>query len=112
MVGDPAERECRAERRGRDKCRRNKEKRRRGRRKQRTVRRAERRRTMRGGGGRRRLHSSTLPLVRGFLDGARASREGRKKVEGGGEERDGGKGEGPLWLLSASHVSKPVLKNE
>lgn len=39
----------------------------------------------------------------------RASGEGRK-VEGGGEERDGG--EGPEWLLSASHVSKPVLKNE
>lgn len=92
MVGDPAERECRAERRGRDKCRRNKEKRRRGRRKQRTVRRAERRRTMRGGGGRRRLHSSTLPLVRGFLDGARASREGRKRWRV--EERRGMEGKG------------------
>lgn len=39
------------------------------------------------------LHSSTLPLVRGFLDRARGSREGRK-VEGGGKERDGAKGRG------------------
>lgn len=52
------------------------------------------------------LHSSTFPLVWGFWMG---SGEGRK-VEGGGEGWSAG--EGPEWLLSASHVSKPVLKNE
>lgn len=41
-----------------------------------------------GGGG---LHSSTLPLVRGFLDGrGPAEREGRWR--GGGEERMEGRG--------------------
>lgn len=58
-----------------------------------------------------RLHSSTLPLVRRFSGRARDGREGK---EGGGWRRGEGwsGGEGPVWLLSASHVSKPVLKNE
>lgn len=38
----------------------------------------------------------------------------RRGNEGGGWRRGEGwsEGEGPVWLLSASHVSKPVLKNE
>lgn len=84
MVRDPAERERRTERRGRDKCRGNKERKRRGRRKEKSVRREERRR-------RGKLHSSTLPLVRGFLDGrGPAEREGRWRVE----ERRGMEGRG------------------
>ena len=63
---------------------------------------------MEEGGGR--LHSSTLPPVRGFFGRARDGGERGRKVEGGGEGWSAG--EGPVWLLSASHVSKPVLKNE
>lgn len=58
-------------------------------------------------------HSSTLSLVGGGGGGfgqGEGQQRGKEKVEGGGEERDGG--EGLVWLLSASHVSKPVLKNE
>lgn len=90
MVRYPAERESRTERRGRDQCRRSRE------------------REKEEGRG----HSSTLSLVGGgggFGQGEGQQR-GKEKVEGGGEERDGG--EGLVWLLSASHVSKPVLKNE
>lgn len=61
-----------------------------------------------GGGGALLLAPA---LAVGFLDGTRAGRERRRrKGKGGGEQSDGG--EGPAWLLSASHVSKPVLKNE
>lgn len=52
------------------------------------------------------LHTARCPRVFGWV---RASSEG-KEVEGGGEGWS--KGEGPVWLLSASHVSKLVLKNE
>lgn len=49
-----------------------------------------------------------IPSCLGFLDGQRRGKEG------GGWRRGEGwsAGEGPEWLLSASHVSKPVLKNE
>lgn len=79
MVRDPAERERRTERRGRDKCRRNKERKRRGRRGERGA--------GGGGGGGGGLHSSTLPLVRGFLDGrgpAERKVEERRGMEGRG----------------------------
>lgn len=51
------------------------------------------------------------PRVSGWGEG---QRRGKQEVEAGGEERGEGwrEGEGPVWLLSASHVSKPVLKNE
>lgn len=57
---------------------------------------------------------SFLPTRRwAFSDGTQGKggvggRGGRGK--GAGEESDGGAE--PAWLLSASHVSKPVLKNE
>lgn len=84
MVRDPAERERRTERRGREGTNVDGIKR---------ERRGERGR--RGVCGERRggvafLHSPSCPRVFGQ---ARASGEGRK-VEGGGEERDGGKGRG------------------
>lgn len=61
--------------------------------------------------GKRLGHSSTLSLVCGYFGwGEGQGRSGKEKMEDAGEERDGG--EGPVWLLSASHVSKPVLKNE
>lgn len=52
-------------------------------------------------------HSSTFTLVYGLLGngGAPAVRRERRVEETDGKE-------GPVWLLSASHVSKPVLKNE
>lgn len=49
-------------------------------------------------------------LSEGFWTG-----EGRQGGKGSGGWRRGerwSEGEGPVWLLSASHVSKPVLKNE
>lgn len=47
-------------------------------------------------------------LFTGFWEMVSASSERRKERRA--EETDGK--EGPVWLLSASHVSKPVLKNE
>lgn len=104
MVRDLAERERRPESRGRNKCRRNKDRKRGGRKKEKSARKLGWGVVVCWGVGG--LHSSTFPLVRGFWMG---SGEGRK-VEGGGEGWSAG--EGPEWLLSASHVSKPVLKNE
>lgn len=53
-------------------------------------------------------HSSALGLVYGFWEMVSAKSKERKERRV--EETDGK--EGPVWLLSASHVSKPVLKNE
>lgn len=47
-------------------------------------------------------------LFTGFWE--MVSGSGEERRERRVEETDGK--EGPVWLLSASHVSKPVLKNE
>ena len=49
-----------------------------------------------------------LVLFTGFGEMVKAS--GEERNERRVETTDGK--EGPVWLLSASHVSKPVLKNE
>lgn len=102
MVRDLAERERRPESRGRNKCRRNKDRKRGGRKKEKSVRKLD---GVCWGVGVAFLH---IPSCPGFLDGQRRGKEG------GGWRRGEGwsAGEGPEWLLSASHVSKPVLKNE
>lgn len=79
MVRDLAERERRPESRGRNKCRRNKDRKRGGRKKEKSVRKLGW--GVLGGGG-------CIPPH--FWMG---SGEGRK-VEGGGEERDGAQGRG------------------
>lgn len=92
MVRDPAERERRPERRGRDKCGRNKD---RNGRKERTV-----RREARGGGGAgvAFLHIPSCPRV--FLDGrGPAEREGRWRVEERREMERKGRGRSGFCLL-------------
>lgn len=87
MVRDPAERERRTERRGRDKCRRNKERKRGGRRKERRG--EERKVEEEAGGG---YIPPLSPLSEGFWTGrGPAEREGKRwRVE----ERRGMEGRG------------------
>lgn len=100
MVRDLAERERRPESRGRNKCRRNKDRKRGGRKKEKSVRKLGW--GVLGGGGCIPPHS----LLSGVFGWAAEREGGWRRGEGWSA------GEGPEWLLSASHVSKPVLKNE
>ncbi len=58
------------------------------------------------------LHSFTLPSVRGVFGWGEGQQRGKEKGAGWRRAEGWREGEGPAWLLSASHVSKPVLKNE